>query len=140
MGNETEYDWIPFTRPRKSHRLSKKPRKRRRSFDGLTISKFKRISLPHEFCLKNKIKQYHYAVFYFDTTIPAIGIAFTTIKEPDCVLITWYQQTDTAFLSCANFFRANGLDATRLAGRYPYTVAQTEAGRPLYVIHLAKKG
>jgi hypothetical protein len=130
MDNETKYgNWIPF----------KKPLKGRHSFDGLTITKFKKIGLPQDFCLKNNIEKYQYAVFYFDGTIPAIGIEFTTIKQPGCALISWYKQTDAASLSCADFFRAFDLDAVELAGRYPYTVSQTEEGRPLYVINLADR-
>ena len=130
MDNETKYgNWIPF----------KKPLKGRRSFDGLTITKFKKIGLPQDFCLKNNIERYQYAVFYFDGNIPAIGIEFTTIKQPGCALISWYKQTDAASLSCADFFRAFGLDAVRLAGRYPYTVSQTEEGKPLYVINLGER-
>jgi hypothetical protein len=75
MDNEMKYgNWIPF----------KKPLKGRHSFDGLTITKFKKIGLPQDFCLKNNIEKYQYAVFYFDGTIPAIGIEFTTIKQPGC--------------------------------------------------------
>ena len=70
--------------------------------------------MPQDFCLKNNIERYQYAVFYFDGTI-------------------------AASLSCADFFRAFGLDAVRLAGRYPYTVSQTEEGKPLYVINLADR-
>jgi hypothetical protein len=51
-------------------------------------------------------------------------------------VLTWYKQTDAALLACANPFRAFCLDAVWVAGRYPYTVTQTEEGRPLYVLNL----
>jgi hypothetical protein len=138
MKNETNYGWIPYTKPL-TKRLAK-PQTRRHSFPGLIITKIKKISLPYAFCLQNNIKNYRYAVFYFDSTIPAIGIEFTRSKQSGCVLISWNKQTEAASLACGSFFKACGLDTVELAGRYSYTMSQTEAGKPLHVITLPERG
>jgi hypothetical protein len=138
MQNATKYDWIPYTKPQAEGHT--KPHKRRHSFAGLIITKSKKIALPRSFCLQNTIKNYRYAVFYFDASIPAIGIEFMTSKQPGSARITWNTQAEAASLSCSSFFRACGLDSVMLARRYAYTVSQTEEGRPLYVITLAERG
>jgi hypothetical protein len=138
MKNETKYSWIPYKKPLPKQHVNSQ--NHRHSFAGLIITKFKKLALPHAFCQQNHIKTYHYAVFYFDRTIPAIGIEFMRSKQPGCARISWNTQTETASLSCGNFFRACGLDTVAVAGRYAYTISQTEVGRPLYVITLAERG
>ena len=97
--------------------------------DRITVTRSRVIGLPTQFCDLNSIKDYVYAVLYYDKTNNAIGIKFTNDpSEPGKIKITKNNKGYGAHIPATSFFKANRINTKKYAGRYEHKKVNVDEG------------
>lgn len=104
--------------------------------DRITVTRNRAIGLPTQFYEDNRVKEYLYAVLFYDKQNNAVGIKFTNdSNEVGRITITKNNQGYGAHIPATSFFKANRINTKKYAGRYEYKkIAITEEnGQPATV-------
>jgi len=104
--------------------------------DRITITKSQSIGLPTKFYNDNEVKQFKYAVLFYDVAVKAIGIQFTNNEnEKNRFSIIKSVKYGGSIVS-RSFFRINNIDTAKYHGRYNWKIVEQEGIGKLFVIEL----
>jgi hypothetical protein len=113
--------------------------------ERITVTRNRALGLPTQFCEDNNVKDYKFAVLFYDKEKNAIGIKFSNDEnEEGKISITKNNQGYGAHILATSLFKANRINTKKYAGRYDYTkvplrdVGFDEDGT-LFVINLIEK-
>lgn len=109
-----------------------------RQEERITITKSNSIGLPTKFYNDNGIKNFKYAVLFWDKENKVIGIHFTNEKEKNGFTIGHSKQEYGGGVAASSFFKSYDIDTKIYHGRYKWEIVQQNDGEKLYVIKLKK--
>src|SRR3989338_3972893 len=97
--------------------------------DRITVTKSNTIGFPSQFYHKNGIKDFKYAVLFWDAANSAIGINFTNdeTEKKNAFLIARSKDGYGGSISARSFFRHYGIDPMTYYGRYNWQ-KESQAG------------
>jgi|ADGO01.1.fsa_nt_gi hypothetical protein len=112
--------------------------------ERITITRARHVGFPTQFYEDNHIKDYKYAVLFYDKDNDAIGIKFTNENEPGAIAIARHSKGYGGYISATSFFKANRINTKKYAGRYdfkkvPLREVGFEEDGDLFVIELKAK-
>ncbi len=88
--------------------------------DRITVTRSRQIGFPTQFYADNSIRDFKYAVLYFDETKNAIGVKFAAEPEEGGISINRHKEYG-GYISATSFFKANRINTKKFAGRYDYS-------------------
>lgn len=113
--------------------------------DRITVTRNRSIGLPTQFCEENKVKDYKFAILFYDKAKNAVGIKFTNEgAEQGKIAISKNNQGYGAHILATSFFKANRINTKKYTGRYEYTKLSLgdvgiEEDGSLFIINLIEK-
>ncbi|MFH0739923.1 MAG: hypothetical protein V1819_02430 [bacterium] len=106
-----------------------------KSENRITLTKSHSIGLPNKFYQDNEIKNFTYAVLYWDEKNQAIGIYFTSEKEKAGFKIIHGQKYGGQIV-IRSFLKSNNINPEIYHGRYEWEKHNLEGAETLFVIKL----
>lgn len=89
--------------------------------DRITVTRSRSIGLPTQFFADNKVKDFKYALLFYDKSRMAVGIVFTNDEDAQGkISITRNKQGYGGHILATSFFKANRINVKKFAGRYDY--------------------
>ncbi len=112
-----------------------------RKEDRITITKSFSIGFPSEFYHKNGIKDFKYAVLFWDAENKAVGVNFTNDEgeKKNAFLIARSKEGYGGSVSARSFFRHYQIDPQHYYGRYQWEKHSQDGTADLYVIKLRER-
>jgi len=111
-----------------------------RQEDRITVTKSNSIGLPQKFYQDNGIKNFKYAVLFFDGKNKAIGIYFTNDeKEKSAFKIIHSKKGYGGQIVVRSFFKICGIDSRIYRGRYKWEKYNLEGVGEVFVIELKER-
>lgn len=108
--------------------------------ERITITKSNSIGYPSKFYQDNNIKQYKYAVLYYDKEQKVIGIHFTNDEqEKNRFSILHSKKGYGGSIIIRSFLKTYDIDPKAYHGRYNWKKYNSEATGELFVIDLKDK-
>ena len=106
--------------------------------ERITITKSNSIGFPSQFYHQNNIKDFKYAVLYWDVQEKSIGIRFTNdeSEKKNAFMIARSKIGYGGSISARSFFRHYKIDPTVYHGRYEWTKHSEASVGELFVISL----
>lgn len=108
--------------------------------ERITLTKSYSFGLPSRFYNDNSIKNYKFAVLFWDAGNIAVGIHFTNDElEKGKFSIVHSKIGYGGGIAAKSFFRHNKIDVMKYHGRYDYEKIQQEGFGDIFVIKLTEK-
>ncbi len=104
----------------------------------ITITKSYSIGLPQKFYDDNGVRNFKYAVLFWDEGNRAIGINFTNEPEKGCFKVIHNQKYGGQVVA-RSFFRGNDINTEKYRGRYEWEKYEMEGIGDLFVIKLEER-
>ena len=101
-----------------------------------TITKSNSLGLPTKFTEDNGVKQFNYAVLFYDSNLKAIGIQFTNDETESNKFSLIKSDKYGASIVARSFFKVNDIDTKKYHGRYNWKIVEIENIGKLFVIEL----
>lgn len=120
------------------YQFKKFEKKNVRMESRITLTKSNSIGLPDKFYRDNGIKNFKYAVLYWDEKNKAIGIHFTN-KEDENGFKIIHGQKYGAQIVVRSFLKENNINPKIYHGRYDYGKHNLEGVGELFVIKLKER-
>jgi len=102
----------------------------------ITITKSNSLGLPTKFTEDNGVKQFNYAVLFYDSNLKAIGIQFTNDETESNKFSLIKSDKYGASIVARSFFKVNDIDTKKYHGRYNWKIVEIENIGKLFVIEL----
>lgn len=107
--------------------------------DRITVTKSHSIGFPQKFYQDNNVKNYKYAVLYWDDKNKAIGIKFTNDeKEKNGFSIIHSKIGYGGGISAKSLFKTYHIDPAIYYGRYEWKKYNQEGVGEIFVINLKR--
>lgn len=120
--------WIKFTDVNK------------RREERLTVTRSGALGFPSQFYLDNRVRDYKYAVLYFDQSQMKVGLQFSSNdNEKDKISIIHSKTGNGGYIQARNFFKSYKLDPGIYLGRYEYSKETDPTIGQLLVVKLKEK-
>lgn len=119
------YNFKKFEGKEKAYPLKKK----------IIIRKSKSIGFTKAFCESNNIRDFRYAVFYWDKDKEAIGIHLTNEEEGFKIL---HSLDFGSQIYCNSFFEENNINVAKCCGKYDWKKYNLEGVGEIFVVELNK--
>lgn len=123
-----------------TYRFKKFENVRVRLENRITITKSNSIGLPMKFYQDNGIKNFKYAVLFWDEGNRAIGIYFTNGEKEGSKFTVIHSQKYGGSIVARSFFRTHNIDPKIYHGRYEWEKYNLEGIGEIFVIKLRKQG
>jgi hypothetical protein len=104
--------------------------------DRITVTKSSSIGLPSKFYDDNDIKNYKFAILFWDKENNVIGIHFSNEEsEKDKFKIVHNKKYGGQILA-KSFFKSLNIDSEKFRGRYDYELKSYDGIGKVYIINL----
>lgn len=112
-----------------------------RSEERITVTKSNSIGFPAKFYQENNIKDFKYAVLYWDAGVKEIGVRFTNddAEKKNGFGISRSKQGYGGSVVVRSFFRHYKIDPKLYHGRYEWRKEAQEGLGELFVIKLVQR-
>lgn len=101
------------------------------------INKSGLIRLSSGFCRTTNVKNFQYAILFYDKTNKAIAFKFTNKPEDGALKIS--TDDTAAAVSAKAFMSTNNLNLNEWAGRYDWNILNIKDVGDVYIIELSNK-
>lgn len=108
-----------------------------RGDNKIAINRFGLIRLSVGFCRTTDVKNFQYAVLFYDSVNQAIALKFVNTEEKGALKLT--RDKSSLTIAAKLFFLANNLEEKECLGRYEYKKQLIPNIGDVYIIELAKK-
>ena len=121
----------------KQYRFNRFEGRYQRGDNKIAINRFGLIRLSAGFCRTTNVKDFEYAVLFYDSTNKAIAFKFTKSQEKGALKLT--KDNSSLTISAKLFFSANNLEEKKCLGRYDWEKLSLPDIGEVYIIELSKK-
>jgi len=104
--------------------------------DRITITRSQSIGLPTKFYADNLIKDFNYAVLFYDSENNAIGIQFTNDENEKNRFSIMKSDKYGGSIVARSFFKINNIDTQKYHARYNWKKIDQGGVGQLFVIEL----
>jgi len=104
--------------------------------DRITVTKSQSIGLPTKFFNDNNIKDFKFAVLFYDKSANAIGIEFTNDENEKNGFSIVKSDNYGGNIVSRSFFKAHNIDTQKYHNRYNWKTYEQENAGKLFVIEL----
>ena len=106
----------------------------------ITITKSNSIGFPQKFYKDNKIKDFQFAVLYWDNSNKAIGIYFTNDEDEKNKFSIMHSKIGYGgSITARSFLKTYNIDLEKHHGRYEWDKVKIDEDKEIFVIKLDKE-